>query len=168
MDKDELKNILELHEKWLNDEDGGIRADLSESYLHGVDLSGADLRKAYLHRAYLHEADLSEADLSGADLRKAYLRGAYLSEADLSEADLHRADLYGAKGVLTFTAGETNRLCFTYVYNNEQRWQLGCFNGNYKETLEAVKSNYGKNSHYYKMIVATKGALDERSKANNL
>ena len=33
-----LKQILELHKKWLNSEDGGKRADLS-----GADLSDADL-----------------------------------------------------------------------------------------------------------------------------
>ena len=34
----DLKQILELHKKWLNNEDGGKRADL-----RGADLSGADL-----------------------------------------------------------------------------------------------------------------------------
>ena len=38
MKANELKKILELHEKWLNGEEGGERADLS-----GADLSGADL-----------------------------------------------------------------------------------------------------------------------------
>ena len=42
MDADKLKEILESHGKWLNN-DGGIRA-----YLCGADLCGADLRGAYL------------------------------------------------------------------------------------------------------------------------
>ncbi len=46
--KQELENILNLHEKWLAGEEEGERADLS----------WADLR----------EADLSRADLSGANL----------------------------------------------------------------------------------------------------
>ena len=54
----DLKQILELHKKWLNNEDGGKRADLS----------GADLRSAYLSGAYLSGAYLSGADLRGADL----------------------------------------------------------------------------------------------------
>ena len=58
-----LKQILELHKKWLNNEGGGKRADLS----------GADLRSAYLGGADLRRADLSGADLSGANLSGANL-----------------------------------------------------------------------------------------------
>ena len=74
--KDELQAILSKHKKWLTNEDGGERADLS-----GADLSGADL---------------SWADLSGADLSGADLSGANLSWADLSWANLSWADLSGA------------------------------------------------------------------------
>ena len=48
-----LKEILEKHTLWLNDEEGGRRADL--------------------RRANLREADLREADLYGANLREADL-----------------------------------------------------------------------------------------------
>ena len=51
MKDEELREILEKHRKWLNNEDGGERADLWK----------ADLRKA----------DLWKADLQGADLRGA-------------------------------------------------------------------------------------------------
>ena len=59
----EIKQVLELHKKWLNNEQGGKRAnlheaDLREPNLRGADLSGADLRGA----------DLRGADLRGADL----------------------------------------------------------------------------------------------------
>ena len=121
MEQAELKEILEKHKKWLNNEEGGEKADLSGAYLSGADLSGADLRRADLSGANLscadlrgadlRRADLSYADLSGADLRRADLSGAnlscadlrgadlsgaYLSYADLSCADLRRADLRGA------------------------------------------------------------------------
>lgn len=46
---EQLKDILERHAKWLRDEDGGKRANLS-----GADLSGA----------YLSSANLSSANLS--------------------------------------------------------------------------------------------------------
>ena len=49
MTTDEIKTILDLHKKWLSNEEGGKKADLSW--------------------ATLSRADLSEADLSGADLR---------------------------------------------------------------------------------------------------
>ena len=63
MEEKQLKNVLELHRKWINDEPGGKRANLREA-----DLRGANLR---------------EADLRGADLWEADLRGANLWEADL-------------------------------------------------------------------------------------
>ena len=66
MTASELLVILDRHKKWLNDEDGGSRADLS-----GADLSGADLSRADLSGADLSGADLSGAVLSGADLRGA-------------------------------------------------------------------------------------------------
>lgn len=66
MTKEELSEILRLHAKWLCDEPGGIRANLSGFNLRYADLRGADLRGA---------------DLSGADLRYADLRGANLSGA---------------------------------------------------------------------------------------
>ena len=56
MDNEKLKEILERHRKWLNDEDGGERANLRGANLRGVNLRGADLR---------------EANLRGADLRGA-------------------------------------------------------------------------------------------------
>ena len=58
MKKNELDKILELHAKWLNEQDGGVEADLR----------GADLRRADLRGADLRGADLREADLSGADI----------------------------------------------------------------------------------------------------
>ena len=46
MTQQELANVLELHKKWLNSEEGGERADLSSANLSGADLSGADLSGA--------------------------------------------------------------------------------------------------------------------------
>ena len=46
MNAPEIKNILDLHIKWLRDEEGGSRADLYAANLRGADLSRADLRGA--------------------------------------------------------------------------------------------------------------------------
>lgn len=54
---DELNEILENHELWLNDK-GGERANLSDADLSGMDLRYVDLRYA----------DLSGANLSGINL----------------------------------------------------------------------------------------------------
>ena len=111
MKDEELREILEKHRKWLNNEDGGERADL-----HGTDLQEADLRRANLQEADLHGtclrwaslqganlwgANLQEADLTTADLNIACLHGTCLRRASLQGANLHgtdlrRADLRGA------------------------------------------------------------------------
>ena len=81
MTRDELKEVLELHKKWLNDEPDG--------------------QKANLRGANLSYANLSDANLSGADLSYADLSDANLSGADLSDADLRYANLSYAEGLLS-------------------------------------------------------------------
>ena len=73
MNAEELRGILEKHKKWLNDEDDGERANLSES----------DLRWS----------NLSESNLSGSDLRWSDLRGSDLRGSDLRWSDLRGSDL---------------------------------------------------------------------------
>ena len=73
MTPEELKRILNLHKKWLDNEEGGECADLSSANLRHANLSCANL---------------SCANLSCADLRSANLRSANLSCADLRSADL--------------------------------------------------------------------------------
>ena len=114
MDNEKLKEILERHRKWLNNEDGGERADLCGANLCGADLCGAnlygadlcganlygaDLCEANLCGANLYGADLCEANLRGANLCGAYLYGADLCEANLRGANLCGADLCGAKSI---------------------------------------------------------------------
>ena len=96
MNQEELNNILEFHRKWLNGEEGGIKADLSWANLSGTNLSEADLSKANLSGANLRRANLSGTNLSWANLSGANLRRADLSKADLSGANLSGANLYGA------------------------------------------------------------------------
>ena len=96
-----IRKVLELHKKWLNDEEGGEKVNLSGANLREVNLSRTDLSEAILSGADLSEAilikaDLSGADLRGADLREADLRGANLRGADLIKADLREAILRGA------------------------------------------------------------------------
>ena len=58
MNQEELQKILEAHKKWINNEDGGVRADLSEADLRGANLRGTSLSGANLRRADLRGADL--------------------------------------------------------------------------------------------------------------
>lgn len=90
MDKNEIREVLEQHQLWLNF-NGGKRADL-----HGVDLRGVDLHDTDLRCADLYGADLYGVDLRGANLYGANLRGADLRYADLYDADLRYTNLYGA------------------------------------------------------------------------
>ena len=94
--KEELEIFLRKHKLWLDDKDGGVRANLWEADLRGANLCEADLSRADLSRADLRGANLCEADLRGANLCEADLRGADLSRADLRGADLCEADLRGA------------------------------------------------------------------------
>jgi len=92
----DLKEVLRLHLMWLNDEEGGKRADLRHADLRGANLRGANLQSANLRHADLQSANLRGADLRGADLQGADLQGADLQGADLRHADLRHADLRGA------------------------------------------------------------------------
>lgn len=98
MDANELKEILDKHEKWLKGEPDGERAWLSGANLSNTDLSGvnlcqADLSYADLRIANLKDANLSRANLYGAHLGNAVLRWASLSRAILNFANLEDADL---------------------------------------------------------------------------
>ena len=44
MTSEEIKKVLDSHQKWINGEDGGKRANLRGANLSGADLRGADLR----------------------------------------------------------------------------------------------------------------------------
>ena len=88
MTQEQIKEVIALHEDWLNDKIGGVCADLS-----GANLREADLREADLRDADLRDADLREADLKKADLKKADVR-----EANLRKADLRGVRLEGIKG----------------------------------------------------------------------
>ena len=83
-----LKEILNLHEKWLNREDGGEKANLSNA-----DLSNANLKNSDLRYADLSNTNLSDANLEDADLRYADLSNTNLSDADLRYADLRYSNL---------------------------------------------------------------------------
>lgn len=96
-----ITKVLDLHKKWLNNEPGGMRANL-----RGVNLCDANLRGVNLMDANLTEANLSFANLKGANLRgailvNANLRGANLTGANISFANLKGANLSDVDGLLS-------------------------------------------------------------------
>lgn len=96
MNKEELDEILEKHEKWFNCEDGVECANLTDANLTGANLIGANLA-----HANLRYADLAYANLIGANFRYANLTGADLTGANLMGANLIGANLIDAKLIET-------------------------------------------------------------------
>ena len=96
MKQSELNEILRKHKLWLDNKEGGERANLYNADLRYADLSDANLRYANLRNANLRNADLRYANLSNADLRKANLYNADLRYADLSDANLRYANLHNS------------------------------------------------------------------------
>lgn len=91
MTKNELTEILQLHEMWLNEEEGGAQAKFED-----LDLRGLDFRGANLIKADFKDADCSGVDFTGADLRCADFTGANLTGADFAGANLKWANFYKA------------------------------------------------------------------------
>ena len=94
--QEKIAEKLRLHKMWLNNEEGGKRADFSNTNLSQANLSGANLSQANLSHANLRQANLSHANLSGANLSQANLNQANLNQANLRCADLRCADLSDA------------------------------------------------------------------------
>jgi len=96
MTKTEINRILEKHKKWLNEEEGGIRADFSKANLEGINLKSANLMMANLEGANLSFAKLKGVNLSYANLMHTKLTYANLKDANLEKANLYDANLEGA------------------------------------------------------------------------
>jgi hypothetical protein len=186
MDATELKVILDKHQKWINNENGGERANLSGANLRDADLRGADLysanlrdadliganliganlSRANLSRAYLIGANLSRANLSGAYLIGANLSGAYLIGANLSRANLSGADLWGANGIVSFgPIGKEKHIGYAWLDKDDHAViMLGCHVGNIKDTVTAIWAKYGVRSSYEAVVRACVRELEGQVK----
>jgi uncharacterized protein YjbI with pentapeptide repeats len=102
MTQDELNAVIQKHRLWLDDEEGGKRANLISADLRGAYLICADLRGAYLSGAYLR----------GADLRGAYLRDAgWMPIIPNIHSSVYAAA--SAEGALDMGAWHRNGFCST-------------------------------------------------------
>ena len=113
---EELTAILAKHRRWLDEEEGGERADLSN-----MDLRFQDLRGARLLSALLAGSDFTGSDLAGADLRNADMSGCDLTDVDASLTDMRGTNLSGAR--LHGLAG--NRQPVTARKSKRCRWTAG-------------------------------------------
>lgn len=91
-----LLRALTSHHRWLQGDNSGIRADLSDEDLTEVNFEGRDLSHVTFANAKLTGAKLKGAKLVGADLTGADLSSAQLGKSDLSNASLTEANLIGA------------------------------------------------------------------------
>ncbi len=115
-----LQEVLELHKKWLDNEEGGERANLS-----GEDLSYVNLRGA----------NLSYANLYG---------------ADLTNTKFYSTNLYKAKGDFVGVENIGSRGDTTHYFYKDNRVICGCFSGTMEEFKEKVKETYNEDDREYK------------------
>lgn len=89
----------------------GLRVNLQESWLNGVELRDAYMERAVFTKAYLRGAILDSAHLQEANFRDAHLQGAVVSSAHLQAVNFIKTHLQGSdlflanlKGALLFGA----------------------------------------------------------------
>ena len=89
MKQEYIEEVIRRHQLWLNEEDGGKRADLSDEDLRDVDLRCTNLCGAELCNANLSGADMGDAKLCYAcNMHSADLRGAKMLQEDVDAANL--------------------------------------------------------------------------------
>ena len=155
--KQGLQKIIKNHKKWLNEEHGGNRVDLSGANLSRANLRMADLRGANLSRADLRGADLSRADLSGADISGADLRWANLSGANLRGANLSGANLRLADLIWANLSGANLRGADLSGANLSGANLIGA-------NLSDI--SYNENTAFYAMVCPEKGSFIGYKKAS--
>ena len=92
----ELKNILDKHLKWLRNESGGERADLSGADLYGANLCGANLSRANLELDLLNKFLPICCPESGSFTAWKKVRGDYIVKLEVTET-AKRSSAYGRK-----------------------------------------------------------------------
>jgi uncharacterized protein YjbI with pentapeptide repeats len=132
MNQKELDVILEKHDKWLINEEGGEKANLSYANLCGLDLS------------YL---DLTGADLSNVNLSRANLSSTILRDVNLNGSMLYWTNTEDIKGI------EVRKIQFNTSRNNNALsywvdlgiWTTGCFQGTKDELIESILKTHEDN-----------------------
>lgn len=95
MDKIEIDKMIALHQKWLNNEEGGVRADFSTFDLDGYDFRRVTLSQAYFRGCSLNGANFRGADLQGVDFSFSICHGTNFRDANLHKAIFNDTSLYG-------------------------------------------------------------------------
>ena len=96
MDQNKLKEILDKHFKWLWNEVGGERADLSGANLYGANLSGANLSGANLELELLNKFVPICCPEYGSFTAWKKVRDGYIVKLEVTET-AKRSSAYGRK-----------------------------------------------------------------------
>ena len=165
--QEELEDILKKHKKWLNNQNGGERANLIDADLSYLNFKKVDLRCAKMTSVNLTHADLTDTVLKNADLRSANLTDTVLKNADLTDtnlafANLKRANLKGTDltnttiwDTIFSNAGGKSIISIQLNTSVENRvinyipeidWvSAGCFRGTLEELKNKVKYTHSDN-----------------------
>ena len=195
MKKEKLQEIPQPHLTWLDGKEGGepanlrcadlgnanlrradlknanlLGADLGNANLLGANLEDANLLGANLRGANLEDANLIGANLIGANLMDANLTGANLECANLRGADLGGADLLNAKNIMSFQAGNSNRVCYAVKHDNCVMFSIGCFWGSTEEAIKKIREDkkYGEGHHYEKLVRIYTEILEQNTNSGTL
>ena len=172
--KENLAKILKEHAEWLENNNKGNRADLSNTDLREhadiirkanmskanmsganmswADMSGADMSWADMSGANMSGADMSWADMSWANMSGANMSGANMSKADMSGADMSGANMSGAdmsKKYISITRIGSRKGMTTYCFDDDIIW-CGCFRGTLEEFEKQVKETHKDNPQFLK------------------
>lgn len=93
--QEELDEIIESHEKWLDGEKGGKCANLSNLDLSYLDFHDHDLSGVSFYNARLKHADLSNCDFICCDFRYADMFGPSVEHSCFYEADMRNSKMAG-------------------------------------------------------------------------
>lgn len=117
---EELKNILDLHAKWLNGEPGGVQAYLIDVDLTGIYLVNKNLSWAFLHHvilkgSILDNANLKHVNLLNVNLEHSNLQNTNLESAVLCKVNFSDANIRGAN----FCNAVLENVSFENVHHDE-------------------------------------------------
>ena len=150
--QEELEDILKKHKKWLNNQNGGERANLIDADLSYLNFKKVDLRCAKMTSVNLTHADLTDTVLKNADLTDTNLAFANLKRANLKGTDLTNTTIWdtifsnaGGKSIISIQLNTSveNRVI---NYIPEIDWvSAGCFRGTLEELKNKVKYTHSDN-----------------------
>ena len=139
MKQEELIKMLEKHNKWLQDNSEGERADLR----------WADLQEANLQEANLRWADLQEANLSHS--KGIQTSKQFLSNFSTNDKGIIVYKTFGYNYIVPNTWNVSPLSFIEEVVNPDRGTQCGC--GINFGTIEWIKENQGEHVEIWKCLI---------------